>query len=549
MPALAPSPPAPLPRRVFHGTCIHSRSLTETECLQDALLGVDQAGTIAFVEKEVPAGEVEQRLEQLGWAGADVQLVRLKKGDFLIPGFIDTHTHAPQYVNLSYGQQFELLDWLENVTFPTEQRFSDPSYARRAYEGVVERVINAGTTTCCWYGTLHTTTKILAAVCHRRGQRAFVGKCNMDRNSPDYYREESASQSLADTTDFVSFVRSRCASPPLLSSVVSPVKRKPSPSSLVQPILTPRFAISCSDEVLAGLGEMMERDEHLPCQTHLSENPSEIEFTKSLFPFASSYTGVYDHFRLLRQNTILAHCVHLTPPEMDLIKQRESGVSHCPSSNFNLRSGTARVADMLDKGIKVGLGTDVSGGVSLGILSAIRAASFASKTIVFHTRDTPPSSPSSGPSSEIVLSPDGISRPAGFFARSHLPLPTLFYLATLGGAQVCCLAERVGSFEVGKEFDALLVQTGQRDSTLAMANGAATEEDEEEKALSGVFSEEDSPFPARDAEAYNPALVVEPDESIEKVFEKFLFSGDDRNLGSVFVRGRVIGGARPLAQV
>ncbi|GAA6002101.1 hypothetical protein JCM10207_003074 [Rhodosporidiobolus poonsookiae] len=555
MPARTPPTPPALPRRVFHGTVIHSRSLTETEYLQDALLAVDAAGTIAFVEREVPAEEVDRRLSELGWVGVDVEVVRLKRGEFLIPGFIDTHTHAPQYVNLSYGQQFELLDWLSNVTFPTEQRFGDPAYARKAYEGIVERVINSGTTTCCWYGTLHSTTKILAAVCHRRGQRAFVGKCNMDRNSAPYYQEESAAQSLADTDEFISFVRSRCASPSLPPSSLSPVKHRTASSTLVQPILTPRFAISCSDELLAGLGEMMDRDPTLPCQTHLCENPSEIEFTKSLFPFVDSYTAVYDHFRLLRRNTVLAHCVHLTPSEMDLIKAREAGVAHCPSSNFNLRSGTARVGEMLDRGIKVGLGTDVSGGVSLGILSAIRSASFASKTLAFHARDhpsLPPFSPS--PSVGSVTSPDGLSRPAGFFASKHLSLDALFYLATLGGAQVCCLTDRIGNFDVGKEFDAILVRTGQRAAQAAggeegALEGTTTAQDEEDKALWGVEEGEEGNFPSKDGEGFNPALIIEPDEPIEKVFEKFLFSGDDRNLASIFVRGRVIGGSSPLAPV
>ncbi|GAA5884764.1 hypothetical protein JCM6882_005383 [Rhodosporidiobolus microsporus] len=550
MPAPTPPSPAPLPRRVFHGTVIHSRSLTEIEYLQDALLGVDEAGTIAFVEREMPVDEVEGRLGEMGWVGADVEVIRMKKGEFLIPGFIDTHTHAPQHLNLSYGQQFELLDWLAQVTFPTEARFADPAFARKAYEGVVERVINSGTTTCCWYGTLHMTTKILAAVCHRRGQRAFVGKCNMDRNSAPYYQEDSAAQSLADTEEFVSFVRSRCAAPAPPSSSVSPLKRRGVSSSLVQPILTPRFAISCSDEVLAGLGDMMDRDDQLPCQTHLAENPSEIEFTKSLFPSVPSYTAVYDHFRLLRHNTVLAHCVHLTDEEMDLIKSRNSGIAHCPSSNFNLRSGTARVANMLDKGIKVGLGTDVSGGVSLGILSAIRSASFASKTIVFHERDTPSSaSPSSAPSTDTILSPDGHSRPSNFFSQRHLPLETLFYLSTLGGAQVCNLDDRIGSFEKGKEFDAILVQTAQRAPWGVGANGAAraSTAEEEERALAGY--EGDGDLPEEGSEGFNPALILEPDEPIEKVFEKFLFSGDDRNLGSIFVRGRVIGGARPLTKV
>lgn len=100
-----------------------------------------------------------------------------------------------------------------------------------------------------------------------------------------------------------------------------------------------------------------ERDSHAPLA--------------ALYPGIASYTAVYDRFRLLRRSTVLAHCVHMSDDELNLIKQHESGISHCADSNFNLRSGTARVAAMLDKGIKVGLGTDVSGGLSLGVLSSM----------------------------------------------------------------------------------------------------------------------------------------------------------------------------------
>ncbi|GAA5936591.1 hypothetical protein JCM3775_000140 [Rhodotorula graminis] len=542
-----PRPAPPLRRRAFHGTLVHALSLTDTEYLHDALLGVDEAGVIAFVDKGVSSDKVEERLDERGWAQA--QVVRLAKGEFLMPGLIDTHVHGPQFVNLSYGQEFELLDWLDQVTFPAEAKFKDVAYARRTYEDVVDRLINSGTTTACLYGTLHhQSSKILAAVCHRRGQRAFVGKCNMDRNSPPSYSESSTERSLANTEDYVAFVREHCNSPCPPSSAITSSKRSSAPTSLVQPILTPRFAISCTDECLQGLGDMMDRDEHLPLQTHLAENPSEVEFAMSLYPGVASYTAAYDRFRLLRHNTVLAHCVHLSDDELDLIKARNSGISICADSNFNLRSGTARVTDMLDKGIKVGLGTDVSGGLSLGILSAIRATSTASKTICFHKRDSPSSSPLPAPSpDDSAVGPDGVSRPAGFFAQKHLSLSALFYLATLGGAQVANVDERVGNFLVGKEFDALLVQTAPSSSmangSSAASGGAAGEdvfEDELRAALEGGEVKQRG-------EAFNPALLTSEDEAIERVFEKFLFSGDDRNLGSVFVRGRVIGGARPLS--
>lgn len=185
----------------------------------------------------------------------------------------------------------------------------------------------------------------------------------MDRNCPPTYIEASAEGSLSDTKTFVSYVQS-------LSNNLSSAN----PIPLVQPILTPRFAISSSPELLTGVGEMYTRSSTTPnpllLQTHISENQAEIAFTKELFkdlpahhlsengdaphhPKEHSYASVYDHYGLLKERTILAHGVYLTEGELELIKTRKAGVSHCAGSNFNLRSGVASVADWLERGIKV----------------------------------------------------------------------------------------------------------------------------------------------------------------------------------------------------
>jgi len=162
----------------------------------------------------------------------------------------------------------------------------------------------------------------------------------MNRDSPSYYIEPSPESSIAATHNFINYVRT--LSPP--SSNQEP---------LVQPILTPRFAISCTDELLASLGALASSDPTLRIQTHISENPSEVAYTRELFPAAPHYAGVYDMFGLLKHNTILAHAVHLTEDEVNLIKKRNAGISHCPTSNFNLSSGVAPIGRYLDKGIKV----------------------------------------------------------------------------------------------------------------------------------------------------------------------------------------------------
>lgn len=202
----------------------------------------------------------------------------------------------------------------------------------------------------CYYGTLHLpSTRALADICLDKGQRAFIGKCSMDRMSPDYYVESTPSGK--ETID--AFVDSF----PHLNGSASKSNGKHSSAAqvpLVQPILTPRMAISCTPELLDHVSKTAQSfNPPLAIQTHLSENTREIETVLELFPESKSYTEVYDSFGLLTPGTILAHCVHLSGEERALIRDRGAGVSHCPSSNFFIQSGCARVREMLDEGIKV----------------------------------------------------------------------------------------------------------------------------------------------------------------------------------------------------
>lgn len=510
----------------------------------------------------VHAADEQQGLQEIsakyGWNLQDCEIVMLSENSFLCPGFVDTHTHAPQVPNLGRGQQYELLDWLQNVTFPQEKRFEDPIYATKTYHSVVQRMLDTGTTCAAIYATLHEeATMILADICNQRGLRAFVGKCQMDRNSPIEYREKSCSASMESTKNFIEYCRSlqpygtvspdsaeashsvsptsmspemeeslarltasmdgvlndqrgsesevsrrhadsitshdsvSLASTAATSAPSQPEFKKGPPSStgsihshrrgsqassrkeketeavnaLVQPILTPRFAISCSDALLASISALVSRDPTLRIQTHLSENEGEIAYTKELFPFCDAYTDVYDHFSLLTPRTILAHAIHLDDREMSLIANRKCGISHCPTSNMNLRSGASRIGEMLNRGIKVGLGTDMSGGFGMSMLSAIRDASVVAKVVQF--RQDAPSTAVGQPADtrsdqgRVPALPDEpdtlrtVTTPAHThathdFCNGPLPIATLFYLATLGGAEVCSIAHRIGSLDPGK---------------------------------------------------------------------------------------------------
>ncbi|KAF9819778.1 hypothetical protein IEO21_01869 [Rhodonia placenta] len=491
---------------IFYGAVVSPTSLTTYLAAPHALLSVSRVtGDIEWLEEDVSASALQDVLAKHGQTGA-VDLVELKTGEFLMPGFVDTHAHAPQVPNVGSGQQYELLDWLTNVTFPMEARFSDVEFAKKAYPSVVQRIVDCGTTTCCYYSTYHLeSTKVLADIVHSRGQRAFVGKCNMDRNSVPYYVEPSVEVSMANTRTIIAYIR----------ALPAPSPREP----LVHPILTPRFAMGCTPQLLAALGALAHADPALSIQTHMDENAGEIAATRRLFPPASlppapapqppgcagrgTYAGVYDAYGLLRANTVLAHCVHLEEPEVAIMAARRVGVAHCPTSNFNLRSGCARVGMLLDRGIKVGLGTDVSGGFSPSMLRAVQDASICSKVVAMQA---PPADGDTG------------------FAGQQLRVATLLYLATRGGAEVCNLEGRIGSLAPGKAFDALVVSV--RDGA---GNPGVWGADLDDALGMGT--------PGREGARWK----TEEDE-LRGHLERFFFCGDDRNIRRVYVQGRMIGG-------
>ncbi|KAF9295503.1 hypothetical protein BGZ88_001965 [Linnemannia elongata] len=402
--------------KVFYGTFIHSVSLKEIEYVPKGLLFVDTHGRIAKIIKSVPKDQFRGALDGV----EESKVVLLNDDQFIIPGFVDSHIHAPQYAYCGNGHDIPLLDWLDTLTFPHEAKFKDASYARRVYTKAVARSLRNGTTSACWFATIHLdATKELVKVIEEQGQRAYVGKVNMNQNSPDFLTETTQS-SVADTRAFIEYVNA--------INHAQGFDTKP----LVTPIITPRFAISCTSDLLTELGKLAAEFD-IPIQSHLCETLNEIEFTKSLFPNSTDYTSVYADHGLLTHRSIMAHCVHIKDEELQLMKDRGAGVSHCASSNFNIKSGLANVRKMVDMDLKVGLGTDVAGGFSSSVLDAFRTARTCS----------------------IARSPD-----------DSLLVPELFYLATVGGARVMELEDTIGNFVVGKEFDAILVNVAAKHSPL-----------------------------------------------------------------------------------
>ncbi|KAK9473893.1 uncharacterized protein V1510DRAFT_412990 [Dipodascopsis tothii] len=441
-------------RTVYFGTAVHSTARSTMAVVPRVAIGVD-AGTIAWMDTEAADGAAAAAAHD--WAGAAV--VTASPGEFFAPGFLDTHIHASQYPNVGLFGKTTLLDWLETYTFPLESSFKDVAVAKNVYPRVIARTLSHGTTTASYYATVHAdATNVLADLALAAGQRAFVGRCCMDANSPAFYCDETVEAAQEATKAVVDHI-----------AAIDP------DHALVCPILTPRFAISCTRELMTWLGAFS-REHKLPVQTHVSENKDEIAFTAKLHPYADSYTGVYDACGLLHDRTILAHAVHLSDDERALVAARGAGVSHCPISNSSITSGEARVKWLLDGGVKVGLGTDVSGGYSPSILAVARQALLVSRHLAMKGDD-----------------------------YHKLSLDEVFFLATLGGAQVCGLEDKVGNFVPGKRWDAQLISLVRPGSPVDLFPGEA--------------------------------------ERLDDMVAKWFFNGDDRNVSKVWVDGRLVAGA------
>ncbi|KAG7799882.1 hypothetical protein KL929_000798 [Ogataea haglerorum] len=442
---------------------------SDATVLTHCAVGVDQDGTIVFV-KENCADYTSYTLKFTGLELHEVHFVDIAESEtkFFVPGFIDTHIHAPQFPNNGIFGDSTLLDWLEKYTFPLESSFRDLTRANNIYTQVIERTLSNGTTAAAYYATIHAdATNLLADLALMRGQRALIGKVCMNQNSPAHYIE--------------TFEESKASQ----LSVIEHIEKRDPAGNFVRPVLTPRFAPSCTEKLMKWLGELR-KSHNYHCQTHLSENKREIEVAKEMFPAFDSYTDIYYRSGLLGPKTILAHCIHLSEHEKDLLAQTGCGVSHCPTSNSSITSGEARVRWLLNSNVKVGLGTDCSGGFTPSILQVAKHALLVSNHLVMKSEND----------------------------FEKLSTHDVLYLATVGGAEVLNLNVKLGLFKVGYKFDAQLIQLD--------CEGSPVDTFEFQNPKWGLLSPEESRGRFLD------------------LIDKWIFNGDDRNVRKVFVNGRCV---------
>lgn len=413
------------------GNVIFAKTLDKFDTVENGYIVVEDK-LVKGVYKQLP--EAFSKMEIIDYGNA-----------IIMPGFIDLHIHAPQFPNMGLGLDKELMPWLETYTFPEEAKFSNIDYAKKVHSALIRELWKFGTTRACVFSTIHkNSTKLLMDLFAEAGLSAYVGKVNMNRNSPEFL-VETLDDSINDTKEILEEYSNKYP--------------------LVKPIITPRFVPSCSFDLLKNLGKLA-KEYNIPVQSHLCENFSEISFVKELHPDFENYASVYNAAGLFGDvPTVMAHCVLVNEDEIELMVRKKVFVAHSPNSNNNLSSGIAPIRRLIARGVPVGLASDVSAGHSLSMMNIMVNCAQASNIKWLES------------------------------GRVDKPLSTveLFYLATKGGGE---FFGKVGSFEEGYEFDALVID----DSNLSI---------------------------------FKPL-------SIEERLQKFIYTGDDRNIKERYVAGKKV---------
>jgi len=371
----------------------------------------------------------------------------------IVSGFIDTHIHFPQTEMIAaYGEQ--LLEWLSTYTFPTEGKFSDRNYAQKISSIFLDELLRNGTTTALVFAAVFPqSVDAFFEEAQRRNLRMIAGKVMMDRNAPDFLTD-TAESSYAETKQLIEKWH-KCDR--LLYAV------------------TPRFAITSTSEQLSNAGKLLAEFPDVYLHTHLSENIKEVETVAELFPDSEGYLDVYDRAGLVGERSVFAHGVQLTDAEFAKLSNAKAAIAFCPTSNLFLGSGLFKLekAKSTETPVKVGLGTDVGAGTSFSML---RTASAAYQVAQLRSQ--------------------------------KLSAFQSLFLATLGGARVLCLEDKLGNLEVGKEADFVVLNL--RSTT--------------------IMELRNQPF-----NASNPLTLAEISDQLFAT----LIMGDDRAIAATYIMGEI----------
>ena len=378
----------------YRGHIISPKKNGELKDVREGVLIVDDRGKIVFCGPWAEFDE-HQSLTAIHNFGDKI----------ILPGLIDTHLHLPQ-VTVTGKSGEHLMKWLERFVFPSEARCADPDYALRIATWFFDEMVRNGTTLGVVFSTIHKqATDIAFEVANSVGCRAVMGKVMMNTNSPAALTEKLG-DSLQGSADL-------CA------------KWHGHDDGRLLYAFTPRFAVTSTSELLSECGKLWHSRPGTYMHTHLAESQEEIDFVRELFPKSRTYVDVYHQHGLLGKNNILAHAIHLNDEDLDVLKETDSSLAHCPSSNFFLKSGVFGYRRVEKKGIRFGLGSDVAAGPQMSLFCVMKDANY--------------------------IQPDEWINPS-----------ELLYRATLGGAVALDLDDKVGSLDEGKDADFVVVDPTHR---------------------------------------------------------------------------------------
>ena len=404
-------------RQAFRASILHCLSDPGEEALASAIEYFEDGLLIVDDGRVQTVGHAAGLLPGIG---DDIKVIEYP-GRLILPGFIDCHVHFPQLdIIASYGEQ--LLDWLNRYAYPAEARFADADYAREVAAVFVDELLNNGTTTALVFGTVHPhSADAIFEAAAARDMRLIAGKVMMDCNCPADLRDDAES-GYADSKALIERWHGR---------------------GRLGYAITPRFALTSTPAQLTAAGKLASEYPDVWVHTHLAENMDEVEKIAMLFPDRSSYLDVYDHFGLLRERAVFAHCLHMSEADRRLMATMGGAAAFCPTSNLFLGSGLFDLGAMRAAQVRCGLGTDVGGGTSL---SMMRTASEAYKVV--HLQE------------------------------HALPATQALFLATLGAAEALYLDDQIGNFAAGKEADFIVIDPGA--SSLTARRVAAADAVEEQ---------------------------------------------------------------------
>jgi len=402
---------------------------------QDVLIEISASGMIEAVRTHNDAHREHVQAEHAR-AGT---LHRLPPGQYLLPGLIDLHVHAPQWPQSGKALDVPLQVWLQEYTFKLEAQYGDAAFATNVYRRVVQTLLANGTTTALYFGTIHAVgNQVLAEQCLALGQRALIGKVAMDEpdQCPPFYRDASAKAALEETVRFMQWLG----------------QHPENVNQRVLPAITPRFIPACTDELLRGLGDLAQKTgAHV--QTHCSE--SDWAHAHVLQRMGTTDAHALHDFGLLTRRSVVAHANFLTPADVALMVRTGACVAHCPLSNFYFANSVFPAREFHQRGLGMGLGSDISGGYSPSLFDACRHAMTAS--LALHEGTDP------------ELSADQRGRNARPARIDHV---LALWLATTAGARALDLP--IGQFAPGYAMDAIAIDTLAGDSNLQIWAGQDT---------------------------------------------------------------------------